>query len=381
MPDSRMTVRPTPSLLLTLLTCCGGTPYPSLSPAAPPPPVPTAGAASPPAAPSTRTAAPPPDAGLAAQTFQPVPLPGAAAPASLDYLAYEGARGRIWVPVGNTGSVDVYDPSTKSFTRVDGFKTGEREYKGKARTTGPSAVTLGEGFAYVGNRATSEVCPVDTAKLTLGPCVKLASPTDGVAYVAAVKEVWVTTPSARAIVVLDVSRPGMLKPKTRILLDGAPEGYAVDPARGVFFTNLEDRSRTVMLDVKTHRPRASFPVDCGTSGPRGIAADAEHGFVFVACTDRVLVLDGGGGGALVATVDTGPGLDNIDWLAPQRLLFAAAGKAAKLTVARVDSKGQPTVVSTRASVDGARNGVADASGNAYVADPDSARLLVFPSVP
>ena len=39
------------------------------------------------------------------------------------------------------------------------------------------------------------------------------------------------------------------------------------------------------------------------------------------------------------------------------------------------------MVASGASVDGARNGVADASGNAYVADPAGARLLVFPFVP
>jgi DNA-binding beta-propeller fold protein YncE len=283
--------------------------------------------------------------------------------------------------VGNTGSVDVYDPSNGGFTRVDGFKTGERESRGKTWTTGPSAVAIGDGVAYVGNRATSEVCAVDTARLTLGKCLKLASPTDGVAYVAAAKEVWVTTPGARAIVVLDASRPDTLKAKTRIALDGAPEGYASDPTRGLFFTNLEDKNETVVIEVKTHRPRASFPVDCGSAGPRGVATDSEHGFVFVACTDRVLVLDGQHGGAPLASLDTGPGVDNLDWLAPQRLLYAAAGKAAKLTVARIDLNGQPIVVSARPSVAGARNGVADASGNAYVADPESARLLVFPFAP
>jgi DNA-binding beta-propeller fold protein YncE len=315
------------------------------------------------------------------QAFKSVPLPGAGAPASLDYLAYDGAHARVWVPVGNTGSVDVYDPSTGTFTRVDGFKTAEREYKGKTRMTGPSAVAIGDGFAYVGNRATSEVCAVDATRLTLGSCVKLASPTDGVAYVGARKEVWVTTPRSQAIVVLDASHPDALKPKATIPLEGAPEGYASDPVRGVFFTNLEDKDKTVVIDLKTRKVRASWSVDCGSDGPRGVAADSEHGFVFVACTDRVLVLDGSHNGAKVATLDTGAGLDNLDWLAPQRLLYAAAGKAARLTVARIDDKGQPTVVSARASVEGARNGVADASGNAYLADAAHAQLLVFPFVP
>ena len=132
--------------------------------------------------------------------------------------------------------------------------------------------------------------------------------------------------------------------------------------------------------MRTRRPKASWALDCGADGPRGIATDPEYGLVFVACTDKVLVLDGSHDGAKITAIDTGAGLDNIDWLAPQRLLYAAAGKAAKLTIARIDGKGQPTIVAAGASTGGARNGVADASGTAYVADPVGARLLVFPFV-
>jgi DNA-binding beta-propeller fold protein YncE len=249
--------------------------------------------------------------------------------------------------------------------------------RGKKRKMGPSAVTIGEGYAYVGDRATGEVCGVDTSTLKPGKSVTVGG-TDGVAYVASAKEVWVTKPGDQTVVVLDASKPEALKVKTAIKLDGAPEGYAIDPSAGTFFTNLEDKNKTVVIDVKTHKPRATWKIDCGEAGPRGIAADAARGFVFVACTDRVLVLDGAHDGAALASLDTGAGVDNIDWLAPQRLLFVAAGRAAKLTVARIDDKGQPAVVAAGATVEGARNAVADASGNAYVPDAGNARLLVVP---
>jgi hypothetical protein len=277
--------------------------------------------------------------------------------------------------------VDVYDTAAGSFTKVDGFKTEERDFKGKKRTMGPSAVAIGDGFAYVGNRATSEICPVDLGTLKPGKCLKLPSPTDGVAYVASAKEVWVTTPKAQTIAILDASKPDALKPKTSIKVDGSPEGYAFDASRNLFFTNLEDKNKTLEIDVGTHKVRATWTPDCGADGPRGIAAEASHGFVFVACTDHLDVLDGAHDGAVLAKLDTGAGVDNIDWLEPQRLLFVAGGKAAKLTIARVDDKGMPTVVASGASTDGARNGVADASGNTYVADPVNARLLVFPYTP
>jgi hypothetical protein len=314
-------------------------------------------------------------------TFKAVALPGAAAPAPLDYIAYEAAHSRVWVPVGNTGSVDVFDVAAGSFTVVGGFKTVEKDVKGTKRTMGPSSVAVGDGFAYVGNRGDSSVCAVDAGTLKLGKCLKLSSSPDGVSYVSSAKEVWVTTPRDKSIVVLDASHPAALATKATIVLDGAPEGYAPDPAHGIFFTNLEDTDKTVAIDVATHKPKATWSLDCDSNGPRGVAADADNGFVFVACTGHMSILDGGHDGALVTRYDVGAGVDNIAWLASRRLLYSAAGKAGTVTVAHVDDKGQPTVVATGPSVNGARNVVADATGNAYVADGTNAQLLVFSYAP
>lgn len=371
----------------TLLACGGQTPPPA-PPALPPP---TASAA-PPATDSTAAATPATGAPAAATSAspaspagaqgpaqlaaKPLSLPGAPAPASLDYIAYEPQRARVWVPVGDTGSVDVLDVASGTFARVDGFKTGERVVRGKKRTNGPSAVSIGDGFAYVGDRASSEVCAVDVATLKLGKCVPVAG-TDGVAYVAPTKEVWVTTHD-NAIAVLDVSKPDTPKAKATVKFDDGPEGYAVNPSRGVFYTNFEEKNVTRAIDIKTRKVKATWKLDCGSDGPRGVAADIGRGFVYVACTDHVLVLDGAHDGAKLGSLDTGPGVDNIDWLEPQRLLYAAAAKAGKLTVARIDDKGQPTPVASGATAEGARNCVADASGNAYVADPVNARVLVLP---
>jgi len=355
-----------PALVIFLVGCATPpTPSPAPSPA---PAKTTSGAALP----------EPARSGSVSLAFEPVALPGATAPASLDYLAFEPRRARVWVPVGTTGSVDVFNIKTAAFDRVDGFRTVQRELKGRTRTMGPSAVAIGDGAAYIGNRATSEVCPVDTESLKLGTCTALATPTDGVAYVSTAKEVWVTTPRDRSIVVLSVTEPLAPKVKTSIHLDGAPEGYAVDPTRGLFYTNLEDKNRTAVIDIVRHAPVAAWDVPCGQDGPRGVAVDAdERGLVFVACTDRVLVLDGLHDGAPLGTVESGAGVDNIDWLPSRHLLYVAAGKAATVTVGRVDHAGHVTPIAVGASVEGARNGVVDDGGNAYVADPVNARLLVF----
>jgi DNA-binding beta-propeller fold protein YncE len=198
-----------------------------------------------------------------------------------------------------------------------------------------------------------------------------------VTYVASAKEVWVTVPHDQTLAILDASRPAALTAKTTIRLDGAPEGYATDPTRGVFFTNLEDKNATVVIDVATHRPKATWPLDCGEAGPRGLAADAERGLVFAACTDHLIVLDSAHGGAKVDSIDVGAGVDNIDWLASRRFLYAAAAKAAKAVVAHVDEQGHASVVASGPIPHGARNGVVDTAGNLYLADPENAGLLVL----
>jgi hypothetical protein len=313
--------------------------------------------------------------GPARLTGKPLPLPGAEGPAFLDYVAYERANARVWVPVPSTGSVDVLDTQTGKFTRVDGFKTAEREVRGKKRTAGPSAVAIGDGFAYVGDRATSEVCPIDTRTLKASACITLTSPTDGVAYVASAREVWVTTPHDRSLAILDASSPGVLKPKTVVKTDGEPEGYAVDDAHGLFFTNLEDKGGTVVVDVGSHKVKTTWNAGCGDDGPRGVAFDAAHDFVVVACTDHLQILDAAHDGARLGKLETGAGVDNID--VADGTVYVASAKAGRLTVARIGDKGQFAIVATGDTAEGARNPVADARGNVYVPDSQASRLLVF----
>jgi len=215
----------------------GAPPVPSSSPA----PV----AATTRIAPQTSTPVPAPSAAAASSPAQaesivtevalhaePFLLPGAVGAVSLDYLFYEPQTSRVWVPAGGTGSVDVFDTASREFARIEGFTIAERAGHGSKRVVGPSAGSIGDGVAYIGNRATQEVCVVDLRTLARGSCLKLAASTDGIAYVAATQEVWVTTPRTQSLVVLDATNPRVLKQKGMIKLPGDPEGYAVDDAHG-----------------------------------------------------------------------------------------------------------------------------------------------------
>jgi DNA-binding beta-propeller fold protein YncE len=321
---------------------------------------------------------------LSALLMASVALPGGP-PVGMDYLAYDAATGRLWVPAGNTGNVDVVEVASGKVTSVGGFPTAPPRRPGRPRM-GPSSATVGEGVVWIGNRANNEICAVDARTLVRGPCHHLSSMPDGLAYVAATHEVWVTTPADRAIAVVDVSGPKS-GPPGLIKLDGDPEGLAVDAARGLFYTNIEDKDRTLEIDVRTRKIVATWPAGCGAAGPRGLALDEARRLLFVACTDGAAVRDVAHGsaphveGQEVGRLKTAGGVDNIDYAAKRGLLFIASGLEATLTIARVDTTGALKAVASIPTAKGARCVVVATDGTGYVADSAGGRLIVVKPPP
>src|SRR5438874_1589295 len=123
-------------------------------------------------------------------------LPGATGAVALDYFAHDGATGKVWVPASNTGSVDVIDEKTDAVSQIAGFPTGEIERRGRKITLGPTAASIGDGVVYIGNRGNATLCVIDAKSLARGECVPVSTDNsitqDGVLYVAAAKEVWIT---------------------------------------------------------------------------------------------------------------------------------------------------------------------------------------------
>jgi hypothetical protein len=286
------------------------------------------------------------------------------------------------VPAGGTGNTVVIDTRTQEISTIDKFPTAEVERQGRKRVIGPSSATLGGAFVYVGNRADSSVCAIEATTLARRGCVTLPSMPDGVVFVGVKKEVWVTMPRDESIVILDVSRPEAPAIGGTIKLQGGPEGYAVDEGRGVFYTNLEDKDRTLRIDVSSRKVTANWASACGENGPRGLAIEVKGPMLMVACTDHVEVLDAGKDGEILSKLDTGEGVDNFDYLPARRALYVAAGGAATLTVAHLDEKGALARTASIPTAKGARNAVVTDEGVAYVADgPEGKILVVKPAEP
>jgi DNA-binding beta-propeller fold protein YncE len=293
----------------------------------------------------------------------------------MDFIAYDPALGRVWVPAGDTGSVDVIEVATEKVTRLEGFATKEVERNGRKRTMGPSSAAVGDGVVYIGNRGDDSICAVDAVSIEKGVCIKLDSMPDAIAVVPSAKEVWVTTQANDSIVVLDASSK-TLAVKTTMTLPGSPECLAVDDARGIVYTNLEDKIRTVAVDVKKREVTQTWLPGCSDAGPRGLALDQERNFLLVACTNGVRVLDAGHEGKALGTIDVGDGVDAIDYLEARHRVYAAGSRATKLVVAELDAKGALAPVETITTVPSARNAVVTEKGVAYLTDAHDGSILV-----
>jgi hypothetical protein len=321
-------------------------------------------------------------------TITKIGLPGAHGLVTLDYFAFDRSHGKLWVPAGNLGVLDVIDAASDKIVTIGGFPTAAVELLGKKSMMGPSSISIGDGVIYIGNRGDSRICVVDTVKLVVRDCIGAAQPgkslaaaPDAVVYVPTTKELWVTTGAPplgvaaadRSIKILDASRPGRLQWNSKLMLDGSAEGYAVDAKRGLFYTSIEERGETIAIDVRRRRIVSRWHSGCDE--PHGLALDERRRFLFVACADRVIALDAANEGRILGSLNTGPGLDNIDYSSSEKILYAAASQAATLTIAAVDDRGHLTAIVNLPTARGARCVVAGGRGVAYVADPYGGAIL------
>jgi DNA-binding beta-propeller fold protein YncE len=297
-------------------------------------------------------------------------LPSAPGRIGMDYLGYEPRTNQVWVPGANTGRVFVVDGETEAVRSVEGFPTREKD----GRVLGPTSVTFGPGHAFIGNRADASVCAVDLQTLQRRPCVTLPDTPDGLAYVASTKEVWATTPRSKALVILSPEKG--LVVQARVQFDGEPEGYAVDDKRGRFYTNLEDKNETLAIDVRARKLAGRWPTGCSADGPRGMTVDARAGLLVVACTDRLVSFVLGPKPELRSSLETGAGVDNIDLAVESGTVFAAAGKAERLTRGHLAEDGTLSLTGQAHTSQGVRVVVVTASGKAFAGDGARGALWV-----
>jgi DNA-binding beta-propeller fold protein YncE len=152
------------------------------------------------------------------------------------------------------------------------------------------------------------------------------------------------------------------------LEDTAPEGAASD-GKGHIFVNNEGKSTIQVIDVKTWKATASWPL-APCEGPTGIAYDKASDRIFSGCSNTSVVVDPNGG-KIVATIKNGTRVDALGWDPSEKLIYIPNGGQGNVTVVHQDSPDKYTTVATVDTFAGAKTIAVDPkTHNAYLFQPE-----------
>lgn len=257
-----------------------------------------------------------------------------------DYLTAEPGTGRVFVSRGT--HVMVVDGAT-------GKVLGD--IPDTPRTHG-IAIAAKSGHGFTTNGGDSTVTMFDLKTLAVIKKIKVASGgLDGIMFDEADNRVILTNHSrpigtATAIdpATGDISGSAELE-------DNAPEGAASD-GKGRIFVNNESKNTIQVLDAKTMKATASWPL-APCEGPTGIAYDAKTDRIFAGCGKQSAVLDAATG-KIVATIANGDGVDALGWDPVEKLIYIPCGRDSSVTIVHQESADKYTVVATAHTMPGAK---------------------------
>jgi DNA-binding beta-propeller fold protein YncE len=152
------------------------------------------------------------------------------------------------------------------------------------------------------------------------------------------------------------------------LEDTAPEGAAAD-GKGHIFVNNESKNTIQVIDVKTWKAVASWPL-APCEGPTGIAYDKASDRIFSGCNNTSVVVDPNTG-KVVATIKNGTRVDALGWDPARKLVYIPNGGQGNVTVVHQDSPDKYTVVDTVTTFPGAKTICVDSTThNVYLFQPE-----------
>lgn len=293
-----------------------------------------------------------------------------------DDLGFSARLGKILVPAGGTGLIDLIDPDARVVTPL--VVGAARAYEG-GHGAGITSVDSDGVRLFAIDRTSKRVLVASpTSGRKLGAALLTGHP-DYVRWVGPTHELWVTEPDEERIEIFTLKDDGSGNdaPAAAGLLpiEGGPESLVVDEKSGRAFTHLWN-GVTLALDVRGRGTLGRWPNDC--HGSRGIAFDEGLGIVFAACSEGKLVaLDANHQGRRLGSIDTGRGVDVIAYDPRRRRVYVPAAESADLTVVQVSDTGHLTRQTVVPAAKGAHCATADDRGHVWVCDPAHGRLLVF----
>lgn len=300
-----------------------------------------------------------------------VKLPDAAPGIGFDDLRYSSTLQRVLVPAGRSGRLDLIEPQTLAVTSITGF-SATSAYSG-GHDDGPTSVEEAVGKLYVTDRTARTLVTVDITSAAIAGSIALGSEPDYVRFVPTTNELWVSEPSSSQIEIFKMGDDGTPVPDSTLAVENGPESLVVDAEHGRAYTHRWQAS-TVAIDVATRSIVAEWPNGCASS--RGIALDAQRGWLFAACSEgTVTVLDVSNHGRILSSLARGSGFDVVGYNQALGHLYLAGSACSCLVIVGVTPSGELTFLDRFSAPGSTHCAAADDLGHAWVCDPDRGELL------
>ena len=273
-----------------------------------------------------------------------------------DYVTVEPATGRVFV--SRSTHVMVVDGAT-------GKVVGDIPNTPGVHGAG-IATKAGHGFTTNGGDQT--VTMFDLKSLEPIKQIKVGPGLDGIMYDEPDDKIILTNHS-RPIGTLTAIDPHSGDIVATVELeDTAPEGAAAD-GKGHIFVNNEGKNTIQVIDVKTWKATASWPL-APCEGPTGIAYDKTTNRIFSGCSNTSVVVDADTG-HVVASIKNGTRVDALGWDPAKKLIYIPNGGQGNVTVVHQDSADTYSTVATVTTFAGAKTITVDpTTHNVYLFQPE-----------
>ncbi len=273
-----------------------------------------------------------------------------------DYVTVEPATGRVFV--SRSTHMMVVEGAT-------GRVLGDIPNTPGVHGTG-IAPKAGHGFTTNGGDQT--VTMFDLKTLAVIKQIKVGPGLDGIMYDEPDDKIILTNHS-RPIGTLTAIDPNSGDIVATVELeDTAPEGAAAD-GKGHIFVNSESKNTIQVIDVKTWKATASWPL-APCEGPTGIAYDKASNRIFSGCNKTSVVVDPDSG-KIVATITNGTRVDALGWDPSKKLIYIPNGGQGNVTVVHQDSPDKYSTIATVDTFPGAKTITVDPmTHNVYLFQPE-----------
>jgi DNA-binding beta-propeller fold protein YncE len=316
-----------------------------------------------------------------------VKLPGSTGAIGFDDMSYDATLGKVIVPAGNTGNLDLIDPDTMAIKAIPGFSTATPDVAA-GHSVGTTSAISHNGVLFAIDQITTKLDVIDPVAGAIIKSTALITSPDYIRYVPPTNELWVTEKGASQIEVFSLSNDPVPQPSSTSVISftKGPEALVIDSKRGMAYTNFAKNGQTVPIDIKTHTPQDPWPNGC--TATRGMVLDEARGILFVACKEgKISVLNVADGGRLLANTTFGSNLDFLGYNPHLSHLYIPSGSSAVMAVIGVTAEQAPppattgqlsmtlTLLGTADTGLGSKCMIADDRDSVWVCDPTTGQLF------